>query len=575
MMEKRAPGDSGPGWIVRIGVVLGLLAIMWGLFLPTPGLTRISPAAAACFGNVATVGECLVLKEGQAPAIADRAFRAKVAAFRTSITGAGKVADPMLIGLLDRVYGADDPASAIVAIDQALDRVAALSPTFGTSATPRRFSDAPIPWVAPSQVDATGHDVGALVVGAPVSGLSAIPADVVDPATVGPYCAVRVVGFSWSLHVVTVSTAGEGAYYCSAPISLSSSWPLPYRTCYVDGVQVSQDNLPLGQTSDGGATWVYTPACPGEALACVSWTKQEPDWSGHWDGFTTCDPAPTTATLSIVVLCSDSSTHTDLVPDGQPVTPPTCPPGSVVTSVTVRTSTGQDVGSVTTHGGFPEVCRTGTCLPWVNVGGVWSSITDATSAWWRSTVAPAIPDGCGWAPAGTSDPTMFASLLAADCSDAWEHHAVFPDPVQPPPTSSASGTDYSPVLEAIKQLLRGIGADVAHIKDWLNGIRSAFDREKQAADDKAAGVNAEQAEGIVSWWGPLMAKMPTETAYTANCGFVVPLMGAQIPICPWPAMIPIMEKLRGLADVVIPVVVLVNLLWSLAQTFRLHGDGGR
>lgn len=306
-------------------------------------------------------------------------------------------------------------------------------------------------WVPPGQVDKTGVDVSRVAVGGTVTGVSAVPADLIDRATVGQYCAVRIASLVWTDHTLTVTTSGEGGVWCNAPISLSSSSALPYAWCYIDGVAVSGSGSgvvgSLGGTSDGGATYVYGGnVCAGGSspAACFSWQKQEGDWSGHWDGFTSCDPSPAGAQLRIIVGCSDGSTVTATGASGAAIPPPACPSGSVVTSIVATSVTGSPVGTVTTHSTFPAECRGGTCLPWVQTAsGVWCSVADPSCSWWVDSGAGS-PLGCGWAPAGTSNPEMFASLLASDCEDA-KTHGGFPDPRETPaptptPTATAGST---------------------------------------------------------------------------------------------------------------------------------------
>lgn len=332
-------------------------------------------------------------------------------------------------------------------------------------------------WVPPGQVTRSGADVSPVVVGGTVPSVTAVPPDVIERATLGEYCAVRVASLVWSGHQLTVTTAGEGGSWCFAPISLSSSWALPHLWCYVDGVAQRTTNVPSGGTVDGGATYVYTPLCGDAPAACVSWTKQEPDWSGHWDGFTSCDPNPVAATARIVYSCSDGSTGSSLLGSGLALVPPACPAGSYITALIVTGVTGSPVGSVSTHSGFPVGCAFGECLPWVLVGGQWCSVVDRSCGWWQDTSAA---DGCGWAPAGTSSPEMFFPLDPGDCQDA-RTHGGFPVPPSGTPSPTPTPTSSSTVVVNVN----------------VNVSRVHIETDPQASGDCVAG--GVQAFNPASW----------------------------------------------------------------------------
>lgn len=298
------------------------------------------------------------------------------------------------------------------------------------------------PWVPPGQVDTSGHaDVAPVLVGSPVPGISSVPPDTITRATVGRYCAVHIGSLVWTPdHVLTVTTASEGGSWCTPPMSLSSSWAIASAACIEPSTGTGNWNGEVvGGTTDGGATYVYggVAVCEGGTTypVCFSWQLQEPEWSGHWDGFVSCDPNRESDVL-VTVTCSDGSVHTDRVPAGTlPV--PVCPAGTYTTGVVVSSPTGVTIGSAATHEGFPDVCRSGACIPHALVGGQWCAAgTMGCSGWWAGSAAA---DGCAWSPPGVADPSMWYGLLATDCEQA-RSHGYFPIATEPTATASSGPT---------------------------------------------------------------------------------------------------------------------------------------
>jgi hypothetical protein len=575
---------------------------MWGLFLPTPG-TRISAAAAACLSGGDLLGplECLRVTEGQAVGAAEGKFAQVMDKFRAGLAET-RVTDPVLVQLLDRVGASGDVSTALARAGDAskyvrASRTAVASPA--PSLTVRRFASVPEtllspgdPWLPPSQYSHSGvADVTGMVQGGghpawPVeTGLVPV-VEVLKPGPgAGSACYRQVlnarltregsgaispsdlgyrIDHDWQMNCPNTGYP-DLLIKCAAPLAgftndvgIFNPWGW---TTYNYGHSNKANNASDGLYHD----WYTNVGC-GSGLLFVS---AEISIGGFMDevheGLRVYTPVLRQLPGSLSATCSDGTVVTSTAATALDLSV-VC--GTGVRSVTVA-SGGTTVGQGGVTAGFSAwpCLVTATACHFVAVaGGVSYSSLDG-GGWWAGTAAA---DDCGWVDTGSG---QMWSLAAADC-EAARHDGVV-DPTGHGSLSPSPSPGSDPVLEAVKRILEGIASDVGRIKSWLEGIGSAFDRAKSSADDSSHGINASQAQGIVNWWGPLMGKIPGEAAYSVNCGFVIELLGHPVPLCPLESMIPVMTKLRELADVAIPLTLLVNLLWSLALTFRLHGDGGR